>query len=89
MAILEFFMSSDGFGKDIWTITPDKITQIVQVRLDISCTSELFGKRECSTLTTSSTLVYLVDRNLLHVCDWFHKDGPVAPLLQGFPSANL
>ncbi|KAL6244186.1 hypothetical protein RBB50_009056 [Rhinocladiella similis] len=30
MAILEFFMSSDGFGKDIWTIPPDKITQIVQ-----------------------------------------------------------
>ncbi|KIW11873.1 hypothetical protein PV08_09146 [Exophiala spinifera] len=30
MAILEFFMSSDGFGKDIWTIPPDKITRIVQ-----------------------------------------------------------
>jgi len=31
MGILEFFMSSDGFGKDIWTIPPAKIYRIVQV----------------------------------------------------------
>jgi hypothetical protein len=31
MGILEFFMSADGFGKDIWTIPPAKIYRIVQV----------------------------------------------------------
>ncbi|RVX74306.1 hypothetical protein B0A52_02138 [Exophiala mesophila] len=30
MAALEFVMSSDGFGKDIWTIPFDKITRIVK-----------------------------------------------------------
>lgn len=31
MGILEFFMSSDGFGKDLWTIPPANIYRIVQV----------------------------------------------------------
>lgn len=31
MAILEFLMSGLGFGKDIWTLTPDQIYRIVQV----------------------------------------------------------
>jgi hypothetical protein len=31
MGILEFFMSADGFGKDIWTLTPKNIYRIVQV----------------------------------------------------------
>jgi hypothetical protein len=31
MGILEFFMSTDGFGKDIWTIPPANIYRIVQV----------------------------------------------------------
>lgn len=31
MGILEFFLSSDGFGKDIWTIPPSKIYRITQV----------------------------------------------------------
>jgi hypothetical protein len=31
MGILEFFMSSDGFGKDIWTIEPSNIYRIVKV----------------------------------------------------------
>ncbi|KAI1624485.1 50S ribosomal protein L36e [Exophiala viscosa] len=30
MAVLEFYMSSAGFGKDIWTISFDNITRIVQ-----------------------------------------------------------
>ncbi|KAI0022514.1 50S ribosomal protein L36e [Xylariomycetidae sp. FL0641] len=30
MGILEFFMSADGFGKDIWTLTPVRITRIVK-----------------------------------------------------------
>ncbi|KIX04390.1 uncharacterized protein Z518_05258 [Rhinocladiella mackenziei CBS 650.93] len=30
MGILEFFMSSDGFGKDIWTIPFSKVTRIVK-----------------------------------------------------------
>lgn len=30
MAILEFLMSGLGFGKDIWTLTPDQIYRIVQ-----------------------------------------------------------
>lgn len=32
MAVLEFLMSNLGFGKDIWTLTPDAIYRIVQVR---------------------------------------------------------
>lgn len=31
MGILEFFMSADGFGKDIWTIEPHNIYTIVKV----------------------------------------------------------
>jgi hypothetical protein len=31
MGILEFIMSADGFGRDIWTIPPTKIYRIVQV----------------------------------------------------------
>jgi hypothetical protein len=31
MGILEFIMSDDGFGRDIWTIPPAKIYRIVQV----------------------------------------------------------
>ncbi|KAL2396867.1 hypothetical protein ABEF93_004033 [Exophiala dermatitidis] len=30
MGILEFFMSSDGFGKDIWTLPFDKITRVIK-----------------------------------------------------------
>jgi hypothetical protein len=30
MAVLEFLMASDGFGKDIWTISFDQITRIVK-----------------------------------------------------------
>ncbi|KAK5456025.1 hypothetical protein LTS15_005344 [Exophiala xenobiotica] len=30
MAILEFYMSSDGFGKDVWTLPFDNITRIVK-----------------------------------------------------------
>ncbi|KAJ4292717.1 hypothetical protein N0V90_009380 [Kalmusia sp. IMI 367209] len=30
MAVLEFLMSGLGFGKDIWTLTPDQIYRIVQ-----------------------------------------------------------
>jgi hypothetical protein len=33
MGILEFVMSNDGFGKDIWTIPPAKIYRIVQVSM--------------------------------------------------------
>lgn len=33
MAVLEFIMSKDGFGKDIWTIPFDQITRIVKVRI--------------------------------------------------------
>ena len=32
MGILEFFMSADGFGKDIWTIPHPQIYRIIQVR---------------------------------------------------------
>jgi hypothetical protein len=31
MGILEFIMSNDGFGRDIWTIPSAKIYRIVQV----------------------------------------------------------
>ncbi|EXJ84621.1 hypothetical protein A1O3_05291 [Capronia epimyces CBS 606.96] len=30
MGVMEFFMSSDGFGKDIWTLPFDKITRIIK-----------------------------------------------------------
>ncbi|KAF2760398.1 hypothetical protein EJ05DRAFT_508938 [Pseudovirgaria hyperparasitica] len=30
MGVLEMIMSHDGFGRDIWTLTPDKITRIVK-----------------------------------------------------------
>ncbi|KAI0205262.1 50S ribosomal protein L36e [Astrocystis sublimbata] len=30
LAVLEFIMSTLGFGKDIWTLAPDQITRIVQ-----------------------------------------------------------
>lgn len=32
MGILEFFMSADGFGKDIWAIPHSNIYRIIQVR---------------------------------------------------------
>jgi hypothetical protein len=35
MGILEFIMSNDGFGKDIWTIPPAKIYRIVQASIAI------------------------------------------------------
>lgn len=31
MGIVEFFMSVDGFGKDVWTLAPDKINSVVRV----------------------------------------------------------
>lgn len=32
MGILEFFTSADGFGRDMWTVEPDKLYRIIQVR---------------------------------------------------------
>ncbi|EOA91722.1 uncharacterized protein SETTUDRAFT_80947, partial [Exserohilum turcica Et28A] len=31
MGIVEFFMSVDGFGKDVWTLAPDKINSVVRL----------------------------------------------------------
>lgn len=31
MGILEFVMSADGFGKDIWNIPAEKVYRIVKV----------------------------------------------------------
>lgn len=32
MGILEFFTSADGFGRDMWTVEPEKLYRIIQVR---------------------------------------------------------
>jgi hypothetical protein len=37
MGILEFVMSADGFGKDIWNIQPENVYRIVKVSASCYC----------------------------------------------------
>jgi len=53
MGILEFVMSADGFGKDIWNIPAEKIYQILKVRI--------FLQRRVSTLLTEMQLSWLTE----------------------------
>jgi hypothetical protein len=55
MGILEFFMSADGFGKDIWTIEPKNIYRIVQVRIVSGTLDSLLTEESSHGSPRSST----------------------------------
>lgn len=81
MAVLEFLMSSLGFGKDIWTLTPAQIYRIVQVRITNQVALLIYANR--------LHVVHLADRDLLVCLDWCHKAGFPLPLSSRIPTPKV
>ena len=78
MAVLEFLMSSLGFGKDIWTLTPAQIYRIVQVCITNQMALLIYA--DCLHV------VHLADRDLLVCLDRCHKAGFPLPVSSRIPT---